>query len=287
MYPHTLDRASSRPRSGNTIRKNAILLPAYTLLLGLLALLGYMGRGAGLKLTNNNDVVPALFKTLFPSWLAGFAFAAIAIGALVPAAVMSIGAANLFTRNFWKAYVNPRSHAGGRGAGRQDDVPGRQARRACSSIIFLPTQFALDLQLLGGLWILQTLPALVFGLYIGWFRAAGVAGRLGRRLLRRNLAGLGGRSEAAPYLNIRRDDGHRLRRPDRFRGKRGCRRSGQSRDGERSSAGVGPAQHHNLPKVRFSGTTWPLESNRGPICIALLPRTSLVANYYFTYVKYY
>ena len=51
--------------------------------------------------------MPALFKTLFPSWFAGFAFAAIAIGALVPAAVMSIGAANLFTRNFWKAYVDP------------------------------------------------------------------------------------------------------------------------------------------------------------------------------------
>jgi Na+/proline symporter len=38
---------------------------------------------------------------------AGFAFAAIAIGALVPAAIMSIGAANLFTRNFRKAYINP------------------------------------------------------------------------------------------------------------------------------------------------------------------------------------
>ena len=35
----------------------------------------------------------------------------------------------------------------------------------------LPTQFALDLQLLGGIWILQTLPALVFGLFINWFRA--------------------------------------------------------------------------------------------------------------------
>ena len=38
-------------------------------------------------------------------------------------------------------------------------------------IIFLPTQFALDLQLLGGLWILQTFPAVVFGLYTNWFRA--------------------------------------------------------------------------------------------------------------------
>ena len=62
-----------------------------------------MGHAAGLKLSNNNDVVPLLFKILFPGWFAGFAFAAIAIGALVPAAIMSIGAANLFTRNFWKA----------------------------------------------------------------------------------------------------------------------------------------------------------------------------------------
>ena len=43
---------------------------------------------------------------------------------------------------------------------------------ALLAVIFLPTQFALDLQLLGGLWILQTFPALVFGLYFGWFRAA-------------------------------------------------------------------------------------------------------------------
>ncbi|HEY0292782.1 MAG TPA: sodium:solute symporter, partial [Hansschlegelia sp.] len=90
MYPHTLTGIFAA-NSGNTIRKNAVLLPAYTLLLGLIAMLGYMGHAAGLKLANNNDVVPALFSTLFPGWFAGFAFAAIGIGALVPAAVMSIG----------------------------------------------------------------------------------------------------------------------------------------------------------------------------------------------------
>ena len=83
------------------------------MLLGLIALLGFMAYAAGIKVTNNNDVVPALFNALFPSWFTGFAFSAIAIGALVPAAVMSIGAANLFTRNFWKPYVAPDlSHAG-------------------------------------------------------------------------------------------------------------------------------------------------------------------------------
>ncbi|MGY8664683.1 sodium:solute symporter [Bradyrhizobium sp. UFLA05-109] len=167
MYPHTLTGifASS---GGNTIRKNAMLLPAYTLLLGLLALLGYMGHAAGLKLASNNDVVPALFKTLFPSWFAGFAFAAIAIGALVPAAVMSIGAANLFTRNFWKVWVDPKVTPAGEA--KVAKITSMLVKvGALLAILLMPTQFALDLQLLGGLWILQTLPALIFGLYLNWF----------------------------------------------------------------------------------------------------------------------
>jgi SSS family solute:Na+ symporter len=169
MYPHTLTGIFAS-NSGNTIRKNAVLLPAYTLLLGLLALLGYMGHAAGLKLESANDVVPALFQTLFPSWFAGFAFAAIAIGALVPAAVMSIGASSLFTRNFWKAYVNPAvTDAGEAKVAKVTSLVVKVG--ALLVIVFLPTQFALDLQLLGGIWILQTFPALVFGLYTNWFRA--------------------------------------------------------------------------------------------------------------------
>ena len=169
MYPHTLTGIFAAS-SGNTIRKNAVLLPAYTLLLGLIALLGYMGHAAGLKVTSNNDVVPALFQALFPGWFAGFAFAAIAIGALVPAAVMSIGAANLFTRNVWKAYVNPDVTPAGEAQVAKITSPVVKFG-ALVFILFLPTQFALDLQLLGGLWILQTFPAVVFGLYTRWFRA--------------------------------------------------------------------------------------------------------------------
>jgi SSS family solute:Na+ symporter len=117
-----------------------------------------------------NDVVPALFQTLFPSWFAGFAFAAIAIGALVPAAVMSIGAANLFTRNFWKAYIDPQVTPAGEAAVAKITSLAVKAG-ALLVILYLPTQFALDLQLLGGLWILQTLPALIFGLFTRWFTA--------------------------------------------------------------------------------------------------------------------
>ena len=168
MYPHTLTGIFAS-RSGQTIRKNAVLLPAYTLLLGLIALLGYMAYAAGVKPATANEVVPALFKAVFPGWFAGFAFAAVAIGALVPAAVMSIGAANLFTRNIWKAYVDPAA------------TPEQEAAVAKTTslvvklgalgfILFLDNSVALNLQLLGGLWILQTFPAVVFGLFTRWFR---------------------------------------------------------------------------------------------------------------------
>src|SRR3954454_7122462 len=172
MYPHTLTCIFAS-KSADTIRKNAILLTAYTLLLGLIALLGYMAYAAHIKVASPNDVVPALFKTLFPSWFAGFAFSAIAIGALVPAAVMSIGAANLFTRNVWKSYVDPGiSHAGEAAVAKITSLVVKVG--ALAFILFLPTKYAIDLQLLGGLWILQTFPALVFGLFTRWFRAEGL-----------------------------------------------------------------------------------------------------------------
>lgn len=163
MYPHTLTGIFAA-RSADTIRKNAVFLPAYTVLLGLIALLGFMAYAAGIKVTNNNDVVPALFNALFPSWFTGFAFSAIAIGALVPAAVMSIGAANLFTSNFWKPYVAPDlSHAGEEKVAKVISLIVKAG--ALVFILFLPTKFALDLQLLGGVWIVQTFPSVVFGLF--------------------------------------------------------------------------------------------------------------------------
>jgi len=163
MYPHTLTGIFAA-RDAGTIRRNAIFLPAYTVLLGLIALLGYMAYAAHLSVKSNNDVVPALFNALFPSWFSGFAFSAVAIGALVPAAVMSIGAANLFTRNFWKPYVNSGVTPA------QEEKVAKLASLAVKfgallCILLLPTKFALDLQLLGGVWILQTFPALVFGLW--------------------------------------------------------------------------------------------------------------------------
>jgi len=182
MYPHTMTGVLSSS-SAATVKKNAIFLPAYTVLLGLIALLGYMAIAAGVHVKSASDVVPALFLTLFPSWFVGFAAAAIAISALVPAAIMSIGAANLFTRNLYKPLIAPNA------------TPQKEASNAklvslvvkfgaLVFIIALPTQYAIDMQLLGGVWILQIFPAVVFslytrrlttpGLFLGWLVGIGL-----------------------------------------------------------------------------------------------------------------
>ncbi len=172
LYPHALTAVLSS-RSQDVVRRNMSLLPAWTFLLGLMALLGYMAIAAGLNVSEPNNAVPALFVDMFPSWFLGVAFAAIAIGALVPAAVMSIAAANLFTRNVWKEFIRPDC----------SDAEESQVAKLVSLVvkvgalvfvIFLPTQFAIDLQLLGGVWMLQTLPAVMIALYTRWFHRWGL-----------------------------------------------------------------------------------------------------------------
>jgi len=166
VYPHTITGILSSS-SGRVIKRNAALLPAYTFLLGLIALLGLMALAAGVTPATPNDAVPALFLRMFPDWFVGFCFAAIAIGALVPAAVMSIAAANLFTRNIYCASLHPGCTPG------QEAAIAKLASLvvkvgALAFIIFLPLKYAIQLQLLGGIWILETFPAIIFGLFTRW-----------------------------------------------------------------------------------------------------------------------
>ncbi|MGH8460418.1 MAG: monocarboxylate uptake permease MctP [Stenotrophobium sp.] len=192
LYPHAITGVLSA-NSRRTIKRNMALLPAYSLVLGLIAALGYMALASGVQHDpayaagfakyGPNYAVPALFLRWFPPWFVGVALAAIAIGALVPAAIMSIAAANLYTRNIHREYFRP------------DCTPSQEAlvaKRvslvvklgALAFVLLLPQQYAIQLQLLGGIWIIQTLPAIVIGLYTrrlhhgaliaGW--AVGMAG---------------------------------------------------------------------------------------------------------------
>jgi SSS family solute:Na+ symporter len=183
LYPHAVTGALAS-RNRNVIKRNMVALPAYSLLLGLLALLGYAAIAAHTKPIVNaatgrpdsNTVIPMLFEGQFSSWFTGIAFAAIGIGALVPAAIMSIAAANLWTRNIYKAYL------------RRDATTAQECQQAkiaslvvkfgaVAFIVFVDPQYAIDLQLIGGVIILQTLPMVAIALYTRWFHVWGfVAG---------------------------------------------------------------------------------------------------------------
>jgi SSS family solute:Na+ symporter len=191
LYPHSMTGILSAS-SGKVIRRNAAALSAYSFVLGLIALLGYMAIAAGVDKNpahaagfaqyGANFAVPALLLDMFPAWFVGVAFAAIAIGALVPAAIMSIACANLFTRNLYKEFLRP------------DCTDAEEARMAkivslvvkVGAVVFIvaiPHSYAIHLQLLGGIWIIQLLPPILLGLFtqrfngrallLGW--AAGTA----------------------------------------------------------------------------------------------------------------
>jgi SSS family solute:Na+ symporter len=167
MYPHSIT-ATLSSSSRNVIRRNTAILPLYSLMLGLLALLGFMAIAAGVKVDNGQLAIPQLFENVFPDWFAGVAFAAIGIGALVPAAIMSIAAANLFTRNIYKDFIRPNA------------TPAEETKVSklvsllvkVGALIFvlgMDKSVAINFQLLGGVWILQTFPSLVGGLFTRWF----------------------------------------------------------------------------------------------------------------------
>jgi SSS family solute:Na+ symporter len=80
---------------------------------------------------------------------------------------MSIAAANLFTRNIYREFIRP------------DCDPRTESRMAKTMslvaklgallfIILLRKEYAINMQLLGGIWIIQTFPAMILGLYTRW-----------------------------------------------------------------------------------------------------------------------
>ncbi|MBW8804421.1 MAG: sodium:solute symporter [Catenulisporales bacterium] len=168
MYPHVLTAgfAASGP---DALRRAAVALPAWTMVLGVFGLLGVTALAAGIHTPpgHTEEALPLLVNRLMPPAAAGLVFGSIAVGALVPAAVMSISAATCFVRNIHVEFFDPTA------------TPKRQVRTArwvsiaakagaVAFVLGLRAQDAIDLQLLGGVWILQTFPAVAAGLYTRW-----------------------------------------------------------------------------------------------------------------------
>lgn len=182
LYPHATTALLSAS-SADTIRRNMVLLPIYAVVMGLMVLMGYMALAGGVRAMPEyaayfqqygaNFAVPALLMHFFPPWLLGLAFAAVVVSALVPSSIMSIAAANLFTRNIYRHYLH------------RDCSPARETQvakltslvvkaGALAFVILLPLEYAAQMALLGGIWVIQTAPAIVFGLFLPWVERRGV-----------------------------------------------------------------------------------------------------------------
>ena len=174
MYPHSITAVLSC-KNRNVIRRNASILPAYSFLLGLLALLGFVAIAAGTKpigldgKPNPQLVDPAALRGQVP--VAG-------------------SPASPSRRSPSARSCRPRSCPSRRPtcspATSTATCSSRTPRRAQEAqvsklvslvvkfgallfVLFLDKQNAINFQLLGGIWILQTFPAIVFGLYTRWF----------------------------------------------------------------------------------------------------------------------
>ncbi|MFJ5899451.1 sodium:solute symporter [Streptomyces sp. NPDC093064] len=165
MYPHVLTAGFAAAGPG-TLRRVSVALSAWVALLAVFGLLGVAAVAAGVRTPDGGAeaAVPMLVAQTMPAPLAGLVFGALTIGALVPAAVMSIAAATTFVRNVYVEYFHPTA------------TPKRQVRiakvvsvtakiGAVAFVLGLRGQDAINLQLLGGVWILQIFPAVVLGLF--------------------------------------------------------------------------------------------------------------------------
>jgi SSS family solute:Na+ symporter len=177
LYPHTVTGVLAA-RNRGTVKRNLAALPVYSLALGVVALMGFAAIAAEVKPAggDRNTIIGSFFSGSMPAWSAGMVFAAIGIGALVPAAIMSIAAANLFTRSIYREFFRP-------GASPAEETRVSQIVSfgvklgGVAVVLAISPQYAVDFQLIGGVVILQTLPAVAVGLYSAWpHRTALIAG---------------------------------------------------------------------------------------------------------------
>ncbi|AWS00705.2 sodium:solute symporter family protein [Metallosphaera hakonensis] len=167
LYPHAINGSLSSEDRGK-LKLGTSLLPIYGIGLALLALFGILvyavpnALQAVLKLGAGTFVVPALISYTMPDWFIGLAYLAIFIGGLVPAAIMAIGVANLLVRNVVKEFksLDPRTEA------TLAKIVSTVFKFVALGFVFVvPSTYAIQLQLLGGILVTQTLPSVFLGLY--------------------------------------------------------------------------------------------------------------------------
>src|SRR5580704_240084 len=167
MWPHSFGAAFSA-KSSETLRRNAVIMPLYTLSLTLMLFVGF---AAILVLPNLRDgdlSLLAMVRKTFPPWVLGIIGGAGALTAMVPAAILVLSSATVFAKNLFRPLFAP---------GINDHQVGRIARLTLIVISAISLYLAIHgsttlvaLLLLGYAGITQLFPGVVLGLF--WKRVS-------------------------------------------------------------------------------------------------------------------
>ena len=168
MWPHTFGAAFSA-KSGNVLRRNAIIMPLYTLTMPFIFFAGFAALMIVPGLSNGDLSLLTVVRRTFPAWALDVIGGAGALTAMVPAAILSLTAATLFAKNFYRTLFSPSM---------DDEHVARLARVmvgvvtavALCCAIYL-SQTLVNLLLLGYDGITQFFPGVFFGLF--WKRVTG------------------------------------------------------------------------------------------------------------------
>lgn len=172
MWPHAFGSVFTA-KSGDTLRRNAVIMPLYGITLPLLFFVGYTAILVIPGLKNGDLALLTMVRQTFSPWFLGFVGGAGALTAMVPAAIMILSAATLFTKNFFRPLFRP--------AMKDDDVA-RLARVMVVVITGIALYFAIyssttlvGLLLLAYAGIAQFFPGVILGLYWKRVTSAGVS----------------------------------------------------------------------------------------------------------------
>lgn len=166
MWPHFMG-ASFTAKSADTLRRNAVIMPFYTLSLALMIIVGFSAVLVIPDLRDGDLSLLAMVRKAFPPWFLGIIGGAGALTAMVPAAILTLTSATLFAKNIVRPIFAP---------GMNDHQVARMARLMVVLLSLTSLYFAIyasttlvSLLLLGYAGITQLFPGVVFGLF--WKRA--------------------------------------------------------------------------------------------------------------------
>jgi SSS family solute:Na+ symporter len=162
MWPQFFG-ASFSAKSSDTLRRNAVIMPFYSITMPLMFFVGLAATLILPGLANGDLAMLSMVRKTFPAWFLGVIGGAGALTAMVPAGVMILTAATLFAKNLCRPILWPNMSDQQVGKLAKATVLAITVAALCSAIYSSSTLVALLLVGFGG--VAQFFPGVVLGLY--------------------------------------------------------------------------------------------------------------------------